>query len=467
MKRLKINIDQTIRLGYGIAFLLLIVSYGFFFLSLNQSKSETELVAHTYIVTNKLDHLLSDVKDIETGFRGYVAMNDELFLASGNVRNKIHDSLDTLHNMLADNPGQLVKLKELKSIVSKRIAIIDSAANMFQRYGKITDSMKTLAYHGKAVMDRLMLIVSQMQQTETKLLIEREHKLASINNSTKVIAFVSLLLALILICYSIITFNRENKAKKMADSHAALYYRQLEERIEELHLKNAELSELRNLEKFAATGRMARTMAHEIKNPLNNINLAMEQIKDYTENSEDISSLLGIALKNTGRINQLITDLLNSTRFLELRFERVPVNKLLDESIEIAKDGIQLHNIKLVKNYGDEVYISADKEKIKIAFLNIIINAAEAINSDEGVIEIKTELRTGKCIITVTDNGIGMNDEMTSRLFEPFVTTKPTGTGLGLTNTKNIILNHRGVISVLSNPGKGTSFSIVLNALQV
>lgn len=467
MKRLKINIDQTIRSGYGIAFILIIVSYGFFFLSLNQSKSEAGLVSHTYSVINKLDQLLSNVKDIETGFRGYVAMNDELFLASGNVRNKIHDLLDTLHNMLADNPAQLVKLKELRDIASKRIAIIDSAAYMFQRYGKITDSMKTLAYHGKAVMDRLMMIVSQMQQTETELLTEREHKLASINNSTKIIAFVSLLVALILIGYSIITFNRENRAKKIADSHASLYYRQLEERIEELNMKNAELSELRSLEKFAATGRMARTMAHEIKNPLNNINLAMEQIKDYTENSAEINSLLGIALKNTGRINQLITDLLNSTRFLELHFETLPVNKLLDESIEIAKDRIQLHNIKLVKNYGDEVYISADEEKIKIAFLNIIINAAEAIEGDDGVIEIKTELKNSRCFITITDNGGGMNEEMTSKLFEPFVTTKPTGTGLGLTNTKNIILNHRGVISVLSNPGKGTSFSIILNALQV
>ena len=156
----------------------------------------------------------------------------------------------------------------------------------------------------------------------------------------------------------------------------------------------------------------------------------------------------------------LISDLLNSTRINELTFTRASVNDILDSSLELAQDRIQLKQIKVVKNYEPDICsILADHEKIKIAFLNIIVNAIEAMN-EYGRLQITTATKNNKCIVIISDNGKGMSKADVGRLFEPYFTTKEKGTGLGLTNTQNIILGHRANISAESKPGKGTSFTI-------
>jgi signal transduction histidine kinase len=102
-------------------------------------------------------------------------------------------------------------------------------------------------------------------------------------------------------------------------------------------------------------------------------------------------------------------------------------------------------------------------ERIKIAFLNIIVNAIEAMEPGKGVLRLSTQSREDKCVILISDNGPGIALESQSRIFEPYFTNKPKGTGLGLTNTQNIILNHNGHISFESKNGEGTTFTIQLN----
>ena len=104
-----------------------------------------------------------------------------------------------------------------------------------------------------------------------------------------------------------------------------------------------------------------------------------------------------------------------------------------------------------------------DKEKIKLAFLNIIVNAIEAMEKKSGILLIKTGKQGNKCIVEINDNGTGMDEETLQKLFEPYFTSKVKGNGLGLTNTQNIILNHKGIINVRSKTGNGSSFIITLN----
>ena len=103
-----------------------------------------------------------------------------------------------------------------------------------------------------------------------------------------------------------------------------------------------------------------------------------------------------------------------------------------------------------------------DVEKMKIAFLNIIVRTIEAMNKN-GVLEIITSKKGNRCIVKISDNGRGMPKEEVNRLFEPYFTTKEKGNGLGLANSKNIILGIKGSISVVSEPGKGTTFTINLS----
>src|SRR6185437_1926127 len=136
------------------------------------------------------------------------------------------------------------------------------------------------------------------------------------------------------------------------------------------------------------------------------------------------------------------------------------INEILDATVELARDRIELNHIKVIKNYDAKLCpISVDIEKIKIAFLNIIVNAVEAMG-ENGVLEISTSKKNEKCIVQIADNGVGMSKSDMDRLFEPYFTTKEKGNGLGLANTQNIILGHKGSISAESEPGKGTVFTI-------
>ena len=99
-----------------------------------------------------------------------------------------------------------------------------------------------------------------------------------------------------------------------------------------------------------------------------------------------------------------------------------------------------------------------DKEKIKLAFLNIIVNAIEAMEKDKGVLTIRTFKQGNKCIVEFSDNGTGMDEDTVQKLFDPYFTSKANGNGLGLTNTQNIILNHKGNINVRSKVGQRIIF---------
>lgn len=464
---MKLNIEHFVRSGYALAFILVIASYILFFYSLKESQDGRKLINESNLVIIKLEELSSASKDIETGARGYLLSGDEVFLEPAIFGKKnaavLFASLDSLIHT-GDHGDQALLLDTLKQKFAERQKRVEAGIIRFNKMGKtLDDSLKIRMYNTKHIMDEQRRLLRKMQVEERVALGERERKLTYINNSTRVIAVTSLIIVAILITYSLLTFNKENKDKKSADLAAADYQRQLETRVVELDKKNKELAQLRSMEKFAATGRMASTMAHEIKNPLNNIILSLEHLKDNPGNDEMTMNLLDIINRNSSRINLLITDLLNSTRFLDLSFTESSINELLDETLETAKDRLQLSNIKVTKDYDTTVCkVSVDTGRIKIAFMNIIINAIEAIEGENGVITIKTEVKDDNCVIAISDNGKGMDQKALSKLFEPFITSKPKGTGLGLTNSQNIILNHKGSINVESAELKGTSFIISL-----
>lgn len=145
------------------------------------------------------------------------------------------------------------------------------------------------------------------------------------------------------------------------------------------------------------------------------------------------------------------------------------MNELLEEALKEAEDRIQLNEVVLIKAYEINMpAIAVDKGKIKTALLNIIINGLESVEGKEKkVMKIETSLDQEHhiCVIKITDTGSGMNEESLSKLFEPYFTSKQNGNGLGLTNTQNVVLNHKGNIHVDSELGVGTCFIISLNAV--
>lgn len=212
-------------------------------------------------------------------------------------------------------------------------------------------------------------------------------------------------------------------------------------------------------ERLSLTGKLARTIAHEVRNPLTNLNLALEHLRDeMPADNEAVKIYSEIIERNAKRIDTLITEMLNSSKPKELNLELVQVSDILNETIALATDSLTLNQIKLHKEYAETPRMLVDREKLKIAFLNIIVNAVDAMERGKGELLVKVVLANNHILVTITDNGKGIPAEDIEKLFDPFFTEKPGGMGLGLTSTKNIISSHNASVDVESTVGKGTSF---------
>ena len=223
------------------------------------------------------------------------------------------------------------------------------------------------------------------------------------------------------------------------------------------NLKRIERAQFQ-IEKLRSTATLLRTLAHEVRNPLTNINLSVEQLKP--ENlGEDANIYLDIIARNCGRIDALISELLDLSRPAEISLQKVSLQSIMDKTVTAAADRISLKGILLEQVYPQwPTQVMADTEKLKIAFLNIIINAIEAVPKESGKIVISIKDEAPYYRVYINDNGGGIPEENLSRVFEPYFTSKTNGFGLGLAATWNILQSHHATIDVNSQHGEGTSF---------
>ncbi len=231
------------------------------------------------------------------------------------------------------------------------------------------------------------------------------------------------------------------------------------------NIKKAELANLQ-AQKLSANERLMRTLAHEIRNPLNNILLSVDHFTlPYDDDIENQKNLVNIMQRNCVRINHIITELLNLTKPLEMSFQQHSLQDILDESITMTSDRINLQKVTVHKNYPEfPLEISANKSKLVIAFTNIIINAIEAMEAGKGELSVTLSALPNSYNISIKDNGKGVPAEYLQKLFEPFFTMKKNGIGLGLPASYSIIQSHKGDIRVESHVNRGTEFIINLSA---
>ncbi len=452
---------NRIRWGYLAAFLLLLVSYIISFTSAQKLIRQSQWINHTNEVIHDLDNILSLSNKIESSYTEFIITNNKQLLDEYfNAKKDVDSVITRLKSLTADNASQKVNLDTLDVLISDKFLWTTGSIRLFDSSRKIVAALIERNNVGITKMKTIEAQVRKSQQEEKNLLRTRYGEVTSYSYAIKVINILSFIVAILLTFYSILTFNKQNKEKREVDKKASAFQQQLEMRVEELASLNLELIELRNIEKFAVTGRISRTIAHEVRNPLTNINLATEQLRSEIPEGGDTQILFEMISRNSERINQLISDLLNSTRASELNYVEATINEILDSSLTFAQDRIELKHIKVVKDYDIDICpVKVDAEKVKIAFLNIIVNAIEAMG-DYGTLHLSTLSKNDRCVVKITDNGRGMSKADVGRLFEPYFTTKEKGTGLGLTNTQNIILSHNGSINAESELGKGTSFTI-------
>jgi signal transduction histidine kinase len=215
-------------------------------------------------------------------------------------------------------------------------------------------------------------------------------------------------------------------------------------------------------EKLAFTGRIASSIAHEIRNPLSNIVMSIQQLKKVI-NPEDLKNKhIEIIERNAERVNYLITELINCARPPKLQLRPYDIHRLIDRVLESTQHKIISQRISVIKRFTSESsIITMDNEHIERVFLNIILNAIDAM-PEGGELTIITETDENLFVVKIQDTGKGIPEEDIIRIFDPFFSTKAEGVGLGLTVCYGIVVSHGGTIEVESKPKEGSIFTVSL-----
>jgi two-component system sensor histidine kinase PilS (NtrC family) len=227
-----------------------------------------------------------------------------------------------------------------------------------------------------------------------------------------------------------------------------------------------DLTDIRRLEETSRISKQTKilaelggSLAHEIRNPLSSIRGSLEVISKGGKR-ENINRFIGMALKESNRLNEIVTDFLNFAQFVPKKMNRVRIHEVITEAILEIEHRFSERNIRLVREGGDFI-CRADLTRLKSGIANILGNAYEVSSEGQKIlVRTSTEDRTGT--IEITDHGPGIAKKDLKQVFVPFYTTKKGGTGLGLAIAQKIIEAHDGHIEVLSRLKEGATFKIIL-----
>ncbi|MFO0982294.1 MAG: PAS domain S-box protein [Planctomycetota bacterium] len=215
---------------------------------------------------------------------------------------------------------------------------------------------------------------------------------------------------------------------------------------------------------LAAIGEFASRIAHEIKNPLAGISGAINVLADSFADADERRGVVREIDKEIQRLDHTVNDLLNFARPRRPQLQPVNLVQLVDHVLTVLREEPSLKAIPVERRFGKaEVVVQADPALLEDAFINLIINAAQALERQrDGRLIITIGTRERGAMVTFTDNGPGVPKEIRAKIFDPFFTTKTRGTGLGLPITRKNIEAHGGALGLSSRPHKGTNFTVFL-----
>ncbi|MDR2019413.1 MAG: PAS domain-containing protein [Treponema sp.] len=254
---------------------------------------------------------------------------------------------------------------------------------------------------------------------------------------------------------------------------------------EDITEKRSKEAQFRRVENLASLTTVAAGVAHEIKNPLGSLSIHIQLIQKTMAANRDLFAqarprgaagdggdprsyldqmdrYLAVVNEEIDRLNHIVVDFLFAVRPMNMELREGDINILLKEMIEFVGYELEEARIACVLDLGENLpQISFDERYLKQAFLNLIKNAIAAMPTG-GTLTIRTEVKEGEFWISVSDTGTGIPEALIAKIFEPYFTTKETGSGLGLTLVFKIVREHRGDIAVKSREGEGTRFTIML-----
>ena len=240
---------------------------------------------------------------------------------------------------------------------------------------------------------------------------------------------------------------------------------------EELKKMQKMQEELRKLDRLSALGQLAAEVAHEVKNPLGIIKNSAQILESSPLDEIKRKEIINFIIEEAERINKVVDNFLQFARPPKTKKQKTDIIEVLNRTVQLVSDTLTKNNIEVIKEYKDPIpLIRADQSQLQQLFLNLILNAAEAM-PEGGKLKILTQLEFKQPLgqpkekwieIIFSDTGRGISNKLKSKIFEAFYTTREHGTGLGLSISKKIVENHGGKITLESKIGKGSNFKILL-----
>jgi signal transduction histidine kinase len=267
------------------------------------------------------------------------------------------------------------------------------------------------------------------------------------------------------------TFQRGEKVQTIAITVTIYRSKELKDlssyviRFTDVTERNASEARLRRTENLASMTTMAAGVAHEIKNPLAAMGIHLQLLKKaFVRKSsltlEDAQRYIDVLDEEINRLNSIVVDFLFAVRPMDTRLRLGSLEKTLKEICNFVEPELNEHKVSLVRDVATSLpRLEFDENLLKQALLNLIKNAMNAMENG-GMLTLQARLDGNHVSIKVTDTGTGMSEETIQKIFEPYFTTKATGTGLGLTVVYKIMKEHKGDISVTSKLGEGTCFTL-------
>ena len=438
-----------------------------------QNSEDRAWVTHTHLVLEKLDAVLTNLIDAETGQRGYIITGEESYLEPYNdARAHVNQNVTELRSLTVDNATQQRALDRLEPLIATMLTTLQDRIEIRKRVGLLPAAREVREGSSKLHMDEIRALIGGMRLEENGLLEARSGEADASLRKTRIVIVAGEVLGFAFLCFAGAIVGQEIGQRRRAEEDVRQLNRDLERRVAE---RTAELAErAKELARSnAELQQFAYVASHDLQEPLRMVasftQLLAKRYKDKLD--DDARQFIDYAVDGATRMQTLISDLLTYARVgtqgkslaptdSEVLFKRVleSLKFVIEESgAVISRDPLPV--------------VMADPQQLGQLFQNLLTNAIKFRGKEPPCISISAEKKGSDWKISVRDNGIGISQEHADRIFVIFqrlhTKTEYPGTGIGLAICKKIVERHGGRIWFEPSPGGGSTFCFTIPAALI